>query len=217
MKKNEIFRNTPEWYLDHENYVSPLLIDFAAHNAGKVILDLGCATGEYCLQLEKLGFQCTGADVNPHYVEKARKNGVNAIVTSGDYLDFEDDSFDTVLLFEVLEHLKNPLQLLKEAKRVARKNVLITVPNCGQLSQLSQFSLTYEHLLEEDHVNYFTKQDLENLIGQEFARFNVEEGDEVQLGAIGLPLPLKALVLGLYKIKIIKSHIYFRLYAVAEV
>ncbi|MDP3066980.1 MAG: class I SAM-dependent methyltransferase [Methanobacteriaceae archaeon] len=217
MRDNHIFRDTRDWYLEKEGYASPLLLDFATQNAGKTILDLGCATGEYCIKLEKMGFECTGVDINTQYVEIARKNGVNAVVASGDDLKFADDSFDTVLLFEILEHVENPQNLLKEAKRVAKKNVLITVPNCGQLSQLSQFNLTYEHLLEQDHVNFFTKNDLEDLIAVEFKEFKVKEGEEIKLGALSLPLPLKIIILGLYKIRIIKSNIYYRLYAVAEV
>ena len=218
MKNNEIFRDTgKDWYLNKENYVYLPLLEFAAQNAGKKILDLGCATGEYCITLEEMGFECTGADINPQYVEEACKKGVNAIVAKGDDLDFEDRSFDTVLLFEVLEHVKNPQNLLKEAKRVAKKNVLITVPNCGQLYELSTFNLTYEHVLEKDHINFFTKNDLENLIAGEFRTFKVAEREGIKLGAVGLPLPLKALILGLYKIKLIKSDIYYRLYAVAEV
>jgi len=217
MKNNQIFRDTQDWYLYKEGYASPLLLDFAAQHAGKTILDLGCATGEYCLNLEKMGFECTGVDINPQYVEKARKNGVKAFLAPGEDLDFADNSFDTVLLFEVLEHVEKPQNILKEAKRVARKNVLITVPNCSQLSQLGQFNLTYEHLLEKDHVNFFTKTDLENLIAQNFHKFKVKEGDEIKLGAAGLPRPLMAIILGLYKIRIIKSDLYYRLYAVAEV
>jgi ubiquinone/menaquinone biosynthesis C-methylase UbiE len=217
LKNNEIFRDSRNWYLDKENFASQLLLDFAAKNAGRSILDLGCATGEYCIILEEMGFECTGVDINPQYVEIARKKGVNAIVAEGDDLKFEDHSFDTVLLFEVLEHVENPQNLLKEAKRVAKKNVLITVPDCGQLSELSSLGLTYEHLLETDHVNFFTKNDLENLISGEFKKFNVVEKETIKLGAIGLPLPFKILILGLYKIKLIKSDIYYRLYAVAEV
>ena len=34
---------------------------------------------------------------------------------------FEDKSFDTVILFEILEHVSRPVEILKEAKRVAKK------------------------------------------------------------------------------------------------
>ena len=43
-------------------------------------------------------------------------------------LDFDGNSFDTVTCLEVLEHLEDPQQALKELVRVSRKRVIITVP-----------------------------------------------------------------------------------------
>lgn len=128
MKKDEIFRDTKNWYLEKSNYASAALIEFAVQFAGKKILDAGCATGEYCVKLSELGFECTGVDINPAYVAKAKTIGIDAYVMDGRSLKFPDNSFDTILLFEVLEHVNNPEDILKEAKRVTRKNILITVP-----------------------------------------------------------------------------------------
>ena len=133
MKREEIFRNTKDWYNDINNYTSKNLINFAKNNSGKNILDIGCATGEYCQKLIELGFNCIGIDINEKYVKKANEIGVEAYVMSGNDLKFPDKSFDTILLFEVLEHVKNPENVLNEAIRVAKKNILITVPNCTEL------------------------------------------------------------------------------------
>ncbi len=43
-------------------------------------------------------------------------------------LPYEDKSFSTAVLAEVLEHVKDPVRVLNEAKRVARDRVVITVP-----------------------------------------------------------------------------------------
>jgi len=128
MKKENIFRNTKNWYLTKSNYVSYHITKFAVNNAGSNILDVGCATGEYCQKLNDLGFKCVGVDVNSEYIAKAKKNGIEAYIMNGKSLDFMDNSFDPVLSFEVLEHVECPDIILKEAKRIARKNVLITVP-----------------------------------------------------------------------------------------
>lgn len=96
----------------------------------------------------------------------------------GDDLKFPNNSFDTVLLFEVIEHVDNPHNVLKEAKRVAKKNILIAVPNCTQFSELkASCNLTYEHMLERDHINFFTKKDLEKLISKESKKFKVKEAE----------------------------------------
>lgn len=217
----EIFRDTKDWYLNNEVYASLKLVKFAACNAGEEILDLGCATGDYCSNLESMGFSCTGVDINPEYVQKACEKGIKAYVMSVDNLDFPDNSFDTVLLFEVLEHIKNPEDVLKEAKRVARKNILVTVPNCTQFLELKSSGLTYEHVLEKDHINFFTKKDMENLISKEFNKFKVKEDEPISLYQLliiaGLPKWLGLLILLFNKAKIIKPKLYYRLYAVIEV
>ena len=56
-------------------------------------------------------------DVVPEYVERARSIGVDARVYDGERVPLEDDSVDTVILLEVLEHLEDPAGCC--ARRVA--------------------------------------------------------------------------------------------------
>ena len=210
-----VFRDTNTWYVERgKSRASQELIRFCQQYAGDRILDLGCATGEYCLALDKIGFKCTGVDINKSYVKIARERGVNAYHATG-RLPFNDRSFDTVVMFEVLEHISNPEQLLQEAKRVAEKNILITVPDCGGFDDLGRHGLTYNHFLDTDHVNFFTKEELENFLAIHFDRFKVEKKEPI-LGAIGLPWWLRKSVSLLYRIKILKPRIFYRLYAVIE-
>jgi ubiquinone/menaquinone biosynthesis C-methylase UbiE len=215
IKKEELFRDSKKWYLNKVGYVSPQLIDFSVRHTGKKILDIGCATGEYCRKLTMLGFKCVGIDINPLYIAKQKGKGIEMQVMDATSLKFSDNSFDTALLFEVLEHANNPDAILKEAKRVSSKNVLITVPNCSDFFKLKKMGLTYGHMLEKDHINFFTKEDLENLLSKYFKKFKVEEKEPINL--VFLPWRLRVPISFLHKLKIIKPITYFRLYAVAEV
>ena len=216
MEKSEIFRDTTDWYLNVSNYTSKSLINFAKNNSGKNILDIGCATGEYCQKLSELNFKCVGVDINEKYVKKAKENGVEAYLMKGNNLSFPDKSFDTVLLFEVLEHVQDPESVLKEAKRVAKKNILITVPNCTDFSKLTRYSLTYDHMLEDDHVNFFTKTDLETLAGLISNNFEVKEV-EPMLTCLTVPWWLKFPFSIFYRWDLLKNQIYYRLTAKIEV
>jgi hypothetical protein len=118
-------------------------------------------------------------------------------------------------MFEVLEHVQHPEQLLKEAKRVARKNILLTVPNCEEIEFIRNYGLVYEHLLDLDHINFFTKQDMENLLSKQFAKFTVEKKEPISLGN-HLPWWLRKPISLLYRLKFIKPIIYYRLYAVVD-
>ncbi len=88
-------------------------------------LDLGCAEGYYVLGLAERGAQSVvGIDVNARLVERANEldhpDNVRFVVADGDRLPFDDDSFDGVLLNEVLEHVADDALTMREIARVLR-------------------------------------------------------------------------------------------------
>jgi len=172
LTKEKIYRDSKRYYLEmsHGRFSSNL-IGFCQQHAGKRILDFGCATGNYCKELRKLGFECIGVDINKEYIKIAHSKGVEAYLIK-DNLPFDNKSFDTVIIFELLEHVHSPDKILKEAERVAKKNILITVPDCGGFETLKNYQLIYEHFLELDHVSFFTKKELEGLLSKQFKKFN---------------------------------------------
>ncbi len=107
-------RDTRTWYrsVDPRSQVDPALVAFVAERAGKRVLDLGCGLGGYSLALGERGFDCYALDVVDEYVEAARGIGVRADRYDGGRLPLEDDSVDTVILLEVLEHLEEPATVL---------------------------------------------------------------------------------------------------------
>lgn len=182
------------------------------------ILDVGGGEGAYSAELNNRGFNSICIDIDKYYIKKSKNRGVESYVMDATCLDFPDKSFDIILLFEVMEHIKNVNSVLNEARRVAKKYVLITVPNCNGLKKLKGLHLTYDHFLATDHINFFTKKDLEDLLSKHFKKFRVEEREPLAFfGVIGLPWWLRYPILALYRLKLIKSEIYYRLYAVAEV
>jgi SAM-dependent methyltransferase len=216
LKRNDIYRDSKDWYSGLvTSMASQELIRFCRRFAGNRILDLGCATGDYCLELGKLGYVCVGADINEAYVDAARKKGVNAVV-SGEKLPFEDNSFDTVIMFEVLEHVQYPERVLREAKRVSAGNILITVPDCGSLAALRGCKLICEHFLELDHANFFTEADLKTLLAANFAKFTTERREPIMIWNAGLPRWLRVPISALYRLGAFRMDLFNRLYAVAE-
>ena len=89
-------------------------------------LDVGCGIGD----MLKFNSSSVGVDINPKTVEFCKIQKLDAKLMSSDYLPFNNDSFDSVLLDNVLEHIDNPACLLNEIKRVLCKDgfLLIGVP-----------------------------------------------------------------------------------------
>jgi SAM-dependent methyltransferase len=96
-------------------------------------LDIGCAGGGYTNALLGYGAsRVTGVDVEADRIERARErfagdDRLHFEVSVGEVLPFADDSFDGVLLNEVLEHVESEPQVLAEARRVLRPGGLIAV------------------------------------------------------------------------------------------
>ncbi len=215
--RTRVFRDTASLYLEYPAHiVAPSLIRFVRRYAGTRILDLGCATGNYCLHLSGLGYAMSGADVNAEYVRIAAARGVDARLIEGP-VPFPDKSFDTVLLFEVLEHLADPLPVLAEARRLARTNVLLTTPHSGDIDLLRAQGLLYEHFADLDHRNFFTSESLQELLAEGFPHARVWRGNGMNPLALFPFAPLRTLGKVLGRLRIIPPAFYFRLYAVADV
>jgi SAM-dependent methyltransferase len=191
-------------------------VRFAARHAGQKILDLGCGYGAYSLALLKEGRSCVGCDVNLQYLKTAAAAGLLAVAALGP-LPFPDKSFDTVLLFEVIEHVPPIETILKEAFRVARKNVLVTVPNAEDLELLKGNDVTYAHMLSSDHVHFFDPQSLSKLLRSFGGEVQVERGDPIYpywfLSRSSGYYALRVL----YRSGLVKPRFFSRLYAVASV
>ncbi len=97
------------------------------------VLDIGCGTGELgALLSQKYEVTVYGLDINKTAVLKANKNGVKAKIGNvEEKWPFSNNSVDSVLCVQMIEHLVNPDFFLTETKRVLKKNgvVIITTPN----------------------------------------------------------------------------------------
>ena len=98
------------------------------------VLYLGCGDGLLLELLRAKGIEGTGLDVSEEAVRICREKGFSAVAHSlSDPLPHADGAFDTVVLLDVLEHVYDPASLLREAGRVARERVIISVPNFSSL------------------------------------------------------------------------------------
>ncbi|GAB4264406.1 MAG: hypothetical protein Kow0080_03420 [Candidatus Promineifilaceae bacterium] len=110
-----------------------------AHYCQGSVLDVACGLkglSEFITQDKYLGCDLNGGDV----------------IASIYSLPFPDNSFDTVVLGEVLEHLDMPLVALSEAGRVSRHRIVVTVPNNYSLVRLARLFLNRYVDIEEEHI-----------------------------------------------------------------
>lgn len=91
------------------------------------LLDVGCSSGAFLLNAKRFGFKVEG--VEPAVKAAQTANGLNLKVHSGylEAINFPDNTFDCITLFEVIEHLINPSDLLKECRRILKPDGIIMI------------------------------------------------------------------------------------------
>jgi sterol 3beta-glucosyltransferase len=87
---------------------------------GGRLLEVGFGSGEQLVRMRELGWLVSGVDIDPVVVTAARERGLD--VYHGDLAAqrFPDGCFDAVYLSHVVEHVHDPVALLRECYRVLR-------------------------------------------------------------------------------------------------
>jgi len=94
------------------------------------VLDLGCGSGHLLRYASEKGIQIMGVDSDPICVDISKKFS-KAILLETDKIGqfFEPKSFDLIVFSHSLEHFDNPLDIMRKAKVITKKWLVIAVPN----------------------------------------------------------------------------------------
>lgn len=137
------------------------------------LLDVGCATGA-CLEVaQEMEWRVYGIDVNAHAIEMIKKQIPHAEVQCGHLEEarFENDSFDIVVMSDVLEHVANPKSCLTRVGELLKTGgvVVILTPNINSLSAMLM-GKKWLHIKQE-HLYYFSRKAICGLLKE--VGFNV--------------------------------------------
>jgi SAM-dependent methyltransferase len=91
------------------------------------VLDVGCSRGQFVAAAISAGYLAEGVEPAPRIAEAARAAGVPVKTGLLEDQHFPDASFDALTLFEVIEHLHDPLPLLAECRRVLKPGGILLV------------------------------------------------------------------------------------------
>jgi SAM-dependent methyltransferase len=105
------------------------------------VLDVGCGAGPAMRYLASCGAQAVGVDMEYYPLAEAQKltSAPGFVQANVEYvLPFADQSFDVVLISELVEHLYNGRPLIFDSYRVLREGgrLIVTTPNLWDVRRL---------------------------------------------------------------------------------
>jgi SAM-dependent methyltransferase len=122
------------------------------------ILDFGCGFGQFLEMCHLFGLDAYGVDRS-----SARRSGAG-IQVRGE-LDELTGKFDAITMFEVLEHLDEPLSTLKALRSLLNPGglMIVEVPDTSGVSEIRDRE-SYQKIHPLDHINAFTPESLVNIM-----------------------------------------------------
>jgi glycosyltransferase involved in cell wall biosynthesis/2-polyprenyl-3-methyl-5-hydroxy-6-metoxy-1,4-benzoquinol methylase len=154
--------------------------------SNKRVVDFGCATGYFAQFLKQRGCYVVGVELNPEAAGAAEQYCDQVLVADLDYASIPDllpdQKFDVAVFGDVLEHLRNPWQVLEEVRQILQPDgyVVASIPNIAHGAvRLALLQGRFEYadlgLLDNTHLRFFTRktvQDLFERTGYEVSEMN---------------------------------------------
>lgn len=147
------------------------LLDSSPHQR---VLEVGCASGRLSREIKKLGHYVAGVEISESAAAEARK-----VLDQVYVFDIEEDwpaeilseKFDLIILPEILEHVFDPVYVLKKSAAVLGPNgsIILTTPNfltwTNRVRFLSGF-FKYEEqgMFDFGHIRWFTYSYLKEVL-----------------------------------------------------
>jgi len=152
---------------------------------GGRLLDIGCGfSHSLWIPVEPYMGEVWGMDRKAPEMRQGRINIIRGEL--GGILPFEDAFFDVVTMLAVLEHLDQPLAVLREVERVLLPGgrLVLTVPSpaAKPVLEFLSFQLGIVSVEEiRDHKQYYGQRELRHLFGN-LQKLHIEKSSSFQLG-----------------------------------
>lgn len=135
--------------------------------AGGHLLDIGCGDGSFLSLARTCGWVVTGLDLDPMAVANAARQGLTVHEGGIEYFEGQTELFDVITLNHVIEHVHEPVEVLKRCHALLRPGgqIWLETPNIDSFGH-ARFQKNWRGLESPRHVVLFNLYSL----GQAFFR-----------------------------------------------
>lgn len=128
-------------------------------------LDVGCGAGTMLEAASAGGWDATGTEIAASAVEPLRERGLDVLLGELAELDLAPASFDVVSVLEVVEHLANPGELLRQAAVLLRPGgaIYLTTPH-GRGVSARRLGSSWTVVAPPEHLQLFSVKGVRTLV-----------------------------------------------------
>lgn len=168
-----------------------VIAEFTKTLLGKKVLEVGCGTGAMTITFSNAGCKVLGIDIidkrNPEFLSR-----YDFMIADARSLPFNDETFDAVVSFDVIEHIDEDELFLNKVYFVCKKGgtLILGTPNRNRLSnklrKLLGRKIVYPLKLDNDcvHLREYALDELRELVQK--AGFKVIKMEYIWFGLLGL-------------------------------
>jgi len=134
----------------------------------QTLLDIGCSTGIFLSTAQQAGWNVTGLEPSrwAAHLASGRLSGTKIVVSTLDEADFPAENFDVITLWDVIEHLPYPSEVLLSIHRWLKPSgwLFLNTPNIASIPSRALGARWM--LLLREHIWYFSPQTLQMLLAK---------------------------------------------------
>lgn len=144
------------------------------------VLEIGCGAGESTLRIKQIlpDVKYDASEYDIRYIEAIEKRDIPLKVFQEDVYDIKksDNSYDCIIMLEVLEHLENIEKAVSELFRVSKKYILISVPNepIWRICNLIRGKYLLSLGNTPGHINHFNRKKLKKILSPYAAKLTIK-------------------------------------------
>ncbi|ADZ08973.1 Methyltransferase type 11 [Methanobacterium lacus] len=181
MSKYCQFNTNP--YGVHQNIISVV-------GQNKKVLDVGCSEGILTKKMKQNNCDVTGIELDEEASKIAEEFCNELIIGDVEFIQLDtkyEKYFDIILFADILEHLKEPSEVLTRFKKYLNDEgiIIISVPNIANWRKRIQllfgkFDYQEYGILDNTHIKFFTEKSIKEIIddaGYKIVKFDLTVGD----------------------------------------
>jgi 2-polyprenyl-3-methyl-5-hydroxy-6-metoxy-1,4-benzoquinol methylase len=145
-----------EYFQLHDSEVKTRAGEWLAGCAEKILkrkgkmLEIGCGRGELLVGAANRGWVVSGIEMTDGFAQVARSRGISVECSSVEESKSLDDTYDVILLAAILEHLYDPVSILKRIHAALRPGGLVFIDVPNELSLTMRVGNLYMRLRGRD-------------------------------------------------------------------